>query len=99
MSLMPKKIFAACGSGVASSTAVAERLKQLIKQRKLDAVVEVVDFKRLKSIAKQADLIVNIAPYDTTDYGVPVVNGVPFMTGVGMEEAMDEIERIIKGTE
>ena len=91
-----KKIFVACGSGVASSETAAYKLRNLLRERKLEAEVEVVDFKRLRSIARQADILVNIAPYDKTEYGIPMVTGVPFLTGVGLAEVMDEIERLLK---
>lgn len=95
---MPKRkvIFVACGSGVASSETAAYKLRNLLKERKLDADVVVVDFKRLKSIAKQADILVHIAPNDPTDYGIPKVNGVPFLTGIGLDQVMDQVEKLIK---
>ena len=91
-----KVIFVACGSGVASSETAAYKLRNLLKDRKLEADVVVVDFKRLRSISKQANILVNIAPYDKTDYGIPMVNGVPFLTGIGLEPVMNEIEKLIK---
>ena len=91
-----KVIFVACGSGVASSETAAYKLRNLLKERKLDADVVVVDFKRLRSISKQANILVNIAPYDKTDYGIPMVSGVPFLTGMGLDQVMNEIETLIK---
>ncbi|MDP9750567.1 PTS system galactitol-specific IIB component [Thermoanaerobacter pentosaceus] len=91
-----KKIVVACGSGVATSKSVAERVKELCKQRKIDVETLAVDFRSVKSHLKDADLFISIAPYDPTDYGVPVVSGIPFMTGIGMDKAMDEIEKILK---
>ena len=91
-----KVIFVACGSGVASSETAAYKLRNLLKERKLDADVVVVDFKRLRSICKQANILVNIAPYDKTDYGIPMVSGVPFLTGMGLDQVMNEIETLIK---
>jgi len=86
----------ACGSGVASSETAAYKLKKLLGERKLDADVRVVNFRSLKNIANQCDLLVHIAPNDPTDYGVPRVNGVPFLTGIGLNKVMDEIEAFIK---
>jgi PTS system galactitol-specific IIB component len=95
---LPKRkvIFVACGSGVASSETAAYKLRKLLADRKLDAEVVVVDFRRLKSIASQADILVHIAPNDPTDYGIPKVNGVPFLTGMGLNQVMDQIEKLIK---
>jgi galactitol PTS system EIIB component len=91
-----KVIYVACGSGVASSETAAYKLRKLLAERKLDADVVAVDFKRLRSIAGQADLLVHIAPNDPTDYGVPKVNGVPFLTGIGLNQVMEQIEKLLK---
>lgn len=93
-----KVIFVACGSGVASSETAAYKLRKLLAERKIAnlADVRVVDFRRLKSISKQADILVHIAPNDPTDYGIPKVNGVPFLTGIGLNQVMDQIEKLLK---
>jgi PTS system galactitol-specific IIB component len=92
-----KVIFVACGSGVASSETAAYKLRMLLEERglKSKADVRVVNFRSLKNIASQCDILVHIAPNDPTDYGVPTVNGVPFLTGIGLDPVMDEIEELI----
>lgn len=92
-----KLIIVPCGSGVATSMTAAEKLKDLLRQRRIDAEVRAVDFKGLRTYAATADLIVSIAPYEKVDYGVPVINGIPFLTGVGLEQTMDEVEKVLKG--
>ncbi|MDH3942678.1 MAG: PTS sugar transporter subunit IIB [Anaerolineae bacterium] len=91
-----KVIMVACGSGVASSETAAYKLRNLLQDRKLQAEVRVVNFRSLKNLASQADILVHIAPNDPTDYGVPTVNGVPFLTGMGLDPVMDEIEALLK---
>ena len=91
-----KVIFVACGSGVASSETAAYKVRKLLEERNLKADVKVVNFRSLKNIAKQCDILVHIAPNDPTDYGVPTVNGVPFLTGFGLDPVMDEIEELLK---
>jgi len=86
----------ACGSGVASSETAAYKLRNLLKERNLQADVRVANFRSLKSVVKQSDILVHIAPNDPTDYGVPKVNGVPFLTGIGLDQVMDEIEKLLK---
>jgi len=91
-----KVIFVACGSGVASSETAAYKLRKLLDERKLKADVRVANFRSLKSNASQCDILVHIAPNDPTDYGVPTVNGVPFLTGIGLDLVMNEIEELLK---
>ncbi|HHW26373.1 MAG TPA: PTS sugar transporter subunit IIB [Firmicutes bacterium] len=90
-----KRIIVACGSGVATSTMVAERLKNELAKRNFRAEVRVVDFKSLKNHAANADLFVSIAPYEKIDYGIPVVTGIPLLTGAGVDETVNQIIKIL----
>lgn len=90
-----KRILVACGSGVATSTMVAETLKNEFAKRRFRAEVRVVDFKSLRAQATSADLFVSIAPYEKIDYGIPMVNGIPVLTGIGVDETVDQIIKIL----
>jgi PTS system galactitol-specific IIB component len=48
-------------------------------------------------LAPDAELVIATAqvPYDIS---VPVINGIPFLTGIGVEEVIDRIEQILRGT-
>lgn len=91
-----KLILIPCASGVATSTIASEKLKALCTTRGLDVDVRPVSFKSLGSLAPTADLIVTIAPYDTAQYGVPVLSGVPLLTGVGADVLMNEVEAALR---
>lgn len=94
---MVKKIIVACGSGVATSQTVASKVEDLCKERGIPVQTEAVDIRSLPMHVKHADLYVSIVPYDKTDYGIPTVSGIPFLTGIGLDKAMDEVEKILKG--
>ena len=94
--MLRKRIVVACGSGVATSNTVAEKVKELCKKRKIDVEVQTVDFRSLKDYLKGADVFISIAPYDKTDYGIPSISGIPFLTGVKCDEAMSELEKLLK---
>lgn len=95
-----KRIIVACGSGVASSSLVANRLKDLLPKHGIRNVdVDVVSFKNAKREAENADLFVNIAPRGDTEYAAPVVDGVVFMTKRGMEETLEEMKEILDSDE
>lgn len=91
-----KKIVVACGSGVATSQTVASKVEDLCRQRGIPVATESVGFRSLSSSIKHADLFISIIPYDKTDYGVPTVSGIPFLTGIGLDAAMDEVVKILK---
>ena len=91
-----KRILVPCGSGVATSNMAAEKLKSLLKRDRLEADVQAVDFKSLASLASQADLIVSVAPHGGQKYPIPVINGIPLLTGVGLEQCLEEIEKHLR---
>lgn len=94
-----KRIIVACGSGVATSNTAAEKLRNLLADRGLRGVdVRAVDIKSLESEAKLADLLVTITPGAKRDseLGIPVLNGIPLLTGVGAGKLADQIVDMAK---
>lgn len=91
-------IVVSCGTAIATSTHVALKLKEMLGERGLSIntiqcrVSEVTDY------ADQADLVVTTAqiPFDLP---VPVINGLPFLTGVGIKEVIDSIEKELEAGE
>jgi PTS system galactitol-specific IIB component len=92
-----KRVLVPCASGVATSTMAAEKLKALCRDRHLEVEVQPVSFKELERRAGSADLIVTIAPYERTDYRVPVLNGIPLLTGMGLEALLNQVETVLAG--
>ncbi len=90
-----KKIWLACGSGVASSQMAAHTLGRLLKERNIDAEIEVICFRDIRGKTSKPDLMVSIAPGledgNPGLVGVPIVMGVPLLTGIGTEKVMQEI--------
>ena len=85
-----KKIIVACGSGVATSQAVASKIDRMLKERKIKATVEAVDIKSLSTHIKQCDVYVSITP-DKNKYTVPVINGISFLTGIGVDKEFEKL--------
>ncbi|HIU24440.1 PTS sugar transporter subunit IIB [Olsenella sp. Marseille-QA0557] len=81
---MTARIIVACGSGVATSQTVASKVERLLKADNVDATIEAVDIKSIKHTIKQADIYISIVKEDT-DWGIPVFNGVAFLTGIGQD--------------
>ncbi|MGG5316500.1 PTS sugar transporter subunit IIB [Enterococcus sp. AZ072] len=90
-----KKVIVACGSGVATSQTVASKIGRLLNERKVNASVEAVDIKSIKTFIKNADAYVSITPTSET-YGVPKFDGIKFLTGMGMEEELDKLIEELK---
>ena len=88
-------IVVSCGTAIATSTHVALKLKEILGERGFlihtiqCRIAEVTDY------ADHADLVVTTAqvPYELK---VPVINGLPFLTGLGKEEVIEEIVQILE---
>jgi len=88
------KIVVACGTAIATSTHVAIKIKELLEERGLKIHTIQCRVLEVPSLAPDADLVVATAqvPYDID---VPVVDGIPFLTGIGVKEVIDKIEKIL----
>ena len=94
-----KTIIVACGGGIATSATVATKINDRLDERGLSskAKVEAVDIKSLDTFINSADLYVSITPTpgSVEDYPIPVVSGMPFLIGVGADEAFDKILELL----
>lgn len=88
------KIVVACGTAIATSTHVAIKVKELLEQRNIKVHTIQCRVPEVPSLAPDADLVIATAqvPYDI---GVPVVDGIPFLTGIGIKEVIDKIEKLL----
>jgi len=92
------RILVACGTAIATATVVATKLKEVFK--KLGVPLTVVQCKASEVSGKvmvfQPHVIVATTPVsEGAARGVPVVNGVPFLTGIGEQETIDKILEIV----
>lgn len=99
---MSKKLIVACGSGVATSTTIAEKIKAKFEDDGIDYPVEAVDYKSIMNELPSASIYVYIAQPDievldrAAELTIPVFAGIPFLTGMGMDSIYAEI---VKETE
>ncbi len=91
-----KKIITACASGVATSQSVASKVKNLLEQRGYYLDVQAVDIKSIDTYVNNSDLYISITPYITKNFGVPTISGIPFLTNVGANEAIEKIIELLK---
>lgn len=86
-----KKVLVICGTGVATSTVVATKIKEHCAARGIDVNVRQGKVMDLVGGGEQdADLIVatTAIPASVT---IPVVAGLPFLTGMGIDATLDDI--------
>ncbi|QVI35009.1 PTS galactitol transporter subunit IIB [Lacticaseibacillus chiayiensis] len=92
-----KKIIVACGSGIATSTVARNALEEKLKAKGIDVTQVSMDqtsIPQLRSKADQFDLAITTAKF-TEDIGVPVLNGLPFLTGVGEDQLVQKVIDIL----
>ncbi|OYQ67957.1 MULTISPECIES: PTS sugar transporter subunit IIB [Aerococcus] len=88
-----KKLLVMCGSGIATSTIVTNKLKDWLKSNGLDKEVTIVQ-------SKVASEVNRIDDYDAvvTTTAVPdkikdkVISGLPILTGMGTEEMYNALK-------
>ncbi|CAN7231439.1 PTS sugar transporter subunit IIB [Aminobacter sp. LjRoot7] len=86
-----KTVLFACGTGVATSTAVNATVTEAMKSRGLVFNAMQCKATEVPSLADSVDLIVSTTPISAS-VTVPVIKGLAFLTGIGKDKALDDIE-------
>lgn len=92
-----KRIFVACGSGVATSQTVASKIASMCEDANLPVVVEAVDIKSLENFIDQCDIYVSIVPVGTKNWGKPTISGIPFLTSIGIDAEFEKLKNFVLG--
>lgn len=90
-----KRVLIICGTGVATSTVVAAKVRDHLAAESIPATVTQGKVMDLVSGTVEADLIVATTevPASVT---VPVVRALPLLTGVGEEGVLQEIAAALR---
>jgi len=91
----PKRVLVSCGTAIATSTVVAIGIEEAMKERGVNIVTRQCKASEIRGLAQDADLIVTTTPVPD-DLGVPVIQTLAFLTGIGKEEVLNQIEEILK---
>lgn len=90
------KILVACGSGVATSTVIADRVKKLCESNGFKVNVQQVKVVQVENMCKDFDLIVASTKIPET-ITTPYVFAINYLTGVNREKTdSDIIEKLKK---
>ena len=95
---MAAKIVVACGSGVATSEMVAVKIRGLLEGRGVKAQVVAVDVDHAEEALADADVFVPVVSAEL-DYGVPVVSGSAFLTGINVEKELDRLVDAVRSAQ
>jgi len=89
---LKKRIIVACGGAVATSTVAAKKIAELCKREGIDAEIIQCRVSEIASNCQNADLIVTTAKVKK-DYGIPLENGMAFVSGIGIPQTEEKILR------
>lgn len=92
---MKKKVIVACGGAVATSTVAANKVIEICKDNNID--VEICQC-RISEIPSNLDGAALIVPTSRVkkDYGVPLITGMPFISGVGADKTAEAILKVLR---
>ncbi len=94
---MKKKVIVACGGAVATSTVAANKVVELCKNNNVDIEICQVRISEIESNLP-ADLIITTSKVKR-DFGVPLLTGMPFISGVGVEKTEAARLDVLRGEE
>lgn len=94
---MAKRVLVLCGNGVATSTVATKKIQEYLDGQKIQANVIQAKIGELASYAEKVDVIVLMAMGATLPPGVnkPLMKGLPFITGIGQQQALEEIKKYL----
>lgn len=85
-----KSVLVICGTGVATSTVVATSIREHCARRGIDVDVRQGKVMDLLGGSPNVDLIVSTTQIPK-GIETPVIGGLPFLTGVGVEALLEQI--------
>ena len=92
---MKRKVIVACGGAVATSTLAAEEIKDLCKENNIELEVVQCRVNEIETYLNGVDLICTTAKVDRTFGEIPLVHGMPFVSGVGIDALKQKILTIL----
>ncbi|EOC0590997.1 PTS galactitol transporter subunit IIB [Cronobacter turicensis] len=94
---MKRKIIVACGGAVATSTMAAEEIKELCEAHHIKVDLVQCRVNEIETYMDGAALICTTAKVERTFGDIPVVHGMPFVSGVGIEALQQKILTVLMG--
>jgi PTS system galactitol-specific IIB component len=92
-----KSVLAVCGAGIATSSVIMLKVKELAELHKLDITVTKCQVGEYESKARSQHFDLIVSTTHLSDIGIPVVDGKPFLTGIGLEGIEQKIVQFLSG--
>ena len=92
---MTKTVLVSCGTAIATSTVVAKNIEDACKDAGIKVNMKQCKVTEIPLFLEGADLIVTTSQL-RSDPGIPVIQGLPFLTGIGKDKALEDILNILR---
>lgn len=89
-----KKIIVACGSGIATSTILCTKIEELLDENNISHELIQCSIMEIEGYEYSGDVIVSSTQLQR-EYSIPTVMGIGFITGIGEEEAKQQLLQIL----
>lgn len=89
-----KKILVACGTGMSTSTIIAQKLQNYLTEEGIFVSTSQCCLNEIPLNCHGVDLIITAMKTDT-DYGIPALNGAPLLTGINDEVLKQKIKTLL----
>lgn len=92
----PKVVLVACGTAIATSTVVAISIEEAMKERGIPVTTRQCKAAEVSGRLEGVDLVVTTTSL-TGNFGVPVIQTLAFLTGIGKQDVIDKIAKVLQG--
>ncbi len=90
-------ILVICALGYATSTMIMKNIEEFLQSQGIEGwEIEAVGVNQSSSYINDARMIVTSLELDESEYNVPVINGVPLISGINQEATLQQILDTIK---
>jgi PTS system galactitol-specific IIB component len=92
-----KKVYLVCATGIATSAILRVKIEEYLDDHNMEATVRQLRVAELNPGLIDADVIVSTTgiPPEIQEKA-PVVDGIPLITGIGEQEALQKVLEILK---
>lgn len=86
-----KRILVACGNGIATSTVVATKVREYLTEQGIQAETTQTKLMEVPGKVQDYDLLITTGQFDGQTGDVPVVKGMPILTGIGAQQTLADV--------
>ncbi|MDZ7838707.1 MAG: PTS sugar transporter subunit IIB [Actinomycetota bacterium] len=95
MSYKLKKILVSCGTGVVASSFIAQEIRSILNETRLDAEIMECKAADIENLFQDVDIIVSTTQLPPK-ISRPQISGIPFITGNQISEAKQKLIDLLR---